>query len=274
MTEKFGEELILLPYKGRINQKYSDPDLINVLNDIASLLDTPECEILHLGRNRIGKINIPLRNGENIDVVIKEYRAQGIDKLKSLFVPSKAYKAWRGSSALVQAGITTPLPVAYLEKHRGLFLDQSFFLTEIIREAEEIRYLFRQLAMEEMQTLLNGLAGCLSACHKRGILHRDLSDGNILVKKDKGGKFQYYIIDTNRIRLKKKIPVISRIKNLIRLGIPPGNQRYFLEAYLGVSKIKGHLLAWYRMTKAVYTWYVEMKNKLRLKQIAQKLKIQ
>jgi serine/threonine protein kinase len=118
------------------------------------------------------------------------------------------------------------------------------------------------------------LSQYLSTCHKKGILHRDLSDGNILVKKDESGKLRFYLIDTNRIRIKKRIGLLSGLKSLVRLGVPFDFQRFFLEHYLGATHVKRFYWFWYRINKSLYSNFVELKKKLRLRQLAQKLKIQ
>jgi len=143
-----------------------------------------------------------------------------------------------------------------------------------VGEVEEIRFLFRELPPSELQKLLVSLAHHISLCHRKGILHRDLSDGNILVKTESEGKFVFYLIDTNRIRVKKRIGLLKGIKNLIRLGIPPRSQLLFLKQYMGSNQLKGYLWYWYKANKMIYSWYIELKRKLRLKQLVRKLKIQ
>ena len=270
----FGQSLAVPSYKGRIQEVYNTTDFIQAISDCQKLLSDPESEILLDSRNRIGAVSLPLSGQKKMDVVIKEFRTRGVDKLKSLFLPSKAFRAWRGGMALAEKGIDTPHPVAYLEKRKMLFLSQSFFLTERINGVQEIRYLFLGLPPKELQEALVSLGQYLSNCHKKGILHRDLSDGNILVKKEESGEFRFYLIDTNRIRIKERIKPLKRIKNLIRLGVPPGLQRYFLDQYSGKGRIKGFHWFWYRFNKKVYANYVELKKKLRLRQLARKLKIQ
>jgi len=191
------------PFKGRIQDAYNYPDFIQAISDCQSLLKEPETEILLDSRNRVGVVALPLPGQKEVDVVIKEFRTRGVNKLKSLFLSGKAHRAWQGGMAMVEIGIETPPPVAYFEKKKGLFLRQSFFLTEMIRDVEEIRSLFRDLPSSELRELLNSLSRYLSHCHEKGVLHRDLSDGNILVKKDESGGFRFYLIDTNRVRIKK-----------------------------------------------------------------------
>jgi len=272
--KEFGQPLIIKPYKGRIQEAYSHPDFIQAISDCHSLLDDAETEILLDSRNRVGVVTLPLYGQKKMEVVIKEFRSRGVNKLKSLFLSGKAFRAWQGGMALTEKEIDTPPPVAYLEKRKGLFLDESFFLTERISDVREIRFLFLELPSGELRELLASLSRYLSLCHEGGVLHRDLSDGNILVNKDKSGEFRFYLIDTNRIRIKRRIGPLKRMKNLIRLGVPPGHQRYFLEQYLGQDRVKGFLWFWYRFNKMVYSNYVALKKKLRLRQLARKFKIQ
>jgi len=270
----FGQPLILHPYKGRIQEAYSHPDFIQAISDCHSLLNDPETEIILDSRNRVGVVKLPFHGQKKADVVIKEFRSRGVNRLKSLFLSGKAFRAWQGAMVLTEKKLDTPPPVACLEKRKGFFLDESFFLTERISDVREIRFLFLELQPAELRELLASLSRHLSLCHESGILHRDLSDGNILVKKGKSGEFRFFLIDTNRIRIKRRIGPLKRIKNLIRLGVPPGHQRFFLEQYLGEDRVKRFPWFWYRFNKMVYSNTIKLKKKLRLKQLARKFKIQ
>ncbi len=274
MKQEYDQPLSLHPFKGRIQASYNHPLFVQAISDCSLLLSDQDTEILLDRRNRVGVVALPQQDESKVDIVIKEFRSMGVNLLKSLFLRGKAFKSWRGAAALIEREIETPPPVAYLEKRKGLFLGQSFFLSERVGGVEEIRFLFRKLPPSELRRLLISLSQHLSTCHKKGILHRDLSDGNILVKKDKQGEFRFYLIDTNRIRIKKRIGPLSGIKSLIRLGVPLDFQRFFLQHYLGATHVKRFHWFWYRINKISYTYFVELKKKLRLRQLAQRLKIQ
>lgn len=276
MKQESDQPLSLPHFKGRIQASYNHPLFVQAISDCSRLLSDQDTEIILDRRNRVGVVALPQQDESKVDIVIKEFRSVGVNRLKSLFLRGKAFKSWRGAVALVEKDVETPPPVAYLERRRGLFLGQSFFLAERVGGVEEIRFLFPKLPPSELRELLISLSQHLSNCHKKGILHRDLSDGNILVKKDKQGEFRFYLIDTNRIRirLKKRIGLLGGIKNLIRLGVPLDFQRFFLQHYLGATHVKRFHWFWYRINKTSYTQFVELKKKLRLRQLAQKLKIQ
>ncbi len=262
------------PYGGMIEADYDDPVLLQAISRPEELWEWPGVEILNDKRNRVGILRIPLSSGRSADIVVKEFLSRGANKWKSLFMPSKAAKAWRGALALKERGMDTAAPIAYFERRKRGFVEKCFFLAERVDGAGEIRPLFRSLPPGEMEALLSSLGGYLSLCHERGILHRDLSDGNILVKKDSAGRVRFYLLDTNRVRVRRKIGRLLRVKNLIRLGVPASYQRFFLEEYFRPQPLEKKDWLWYRMNKSIFTGYIALKKKLRLRQLARRLRIQ
>lgn len=273
-----GEPLSLPGYEGKIHPCFNLPSLREVLSSGSRLLDEPGVRFLESARNRIAAVSLPGPENSRKDCIVKEFRPRGIDKLKSAFLPSKALKAWRGSWALIQAGIDTPLPVAFLEMRSRFFLDHALFLAAAVPEADEVRTLLRSLQGESLAALVQGLANLAHKCHSSGILHRDLSDGNVLVRRsDQETGFDpavFVVLDTNRVRFQRRIGRIRGIKNLIRLGIPRAHQRGFLQAYLRPKKWSGTLWMWYRAHKTVFSSYMTLKSRLRIREIVRKLKIQ
>ena len=125
-----------------------------------------------------------------------------------------------------------------------------------------------------MKNLVKSLAEYVSHCHAQGIIHRDLSDGNVLTSRDKKGEHIFYLIDTNRIRVKSCPGILRRIKSLIRLGIPDDLQEFFLEIYTGEKPVNGSLWFWYRLNKKIFEKYLRLKKVLRIKKLTEYLSIQ
>jgi len=275
MIELKHRRLDLPPYRGEIADGYVSPEFLAVLRNPRKILESRGAEILLEGRNRVVAATVELGSGRTTDLAIKEFRARGINKLKSLFGKSKAEKAWRGAAALTNAGIGTPVPIAFLEKRKSGFVEESYFLSERIRGAPEIRGLFRKLAEEDLRPLLAALAAALFRSHEKGILHRDLSDGNILVKRV-GDSFEFFFLDTNRVRRRRRIGGLGRAKSLIRLGVPVGLRLFFLESYssTGGRRLRKSSVFWYKWNKAAFAGWIRLKKALRLRTIARKLKIQ
>ncbi len=267
------QPIIQFPFVIRVHPEYHCPEFIRTVMDSPRLLRNPDTQILLEGRNRVGVVDIPI-GGKTHRIVIKEFRIQGIDRWKSCFFHSKAYKAWRGSNWLIESEIETPFPVACLEKRNRFFLEQGVFLSKMIEGVEEIRSLLRDLPDAKLKGLLHELASFLWAFHSKGFLHRDLSDGNVLLKKETTDRYVFYLVDTNRIKKKRAMKAWTRIKNLIRLGVPLSYQRFFLEQYFRTESVGRTTWLWYRINKDMYVCFLELKKRLRLKKIAQRLKIQ
>ena len=261
-------------FRGSIRPQYRDPLLLEALASPAHFLQSGQAEVLFEGRNTLVVLKAAFSTGETKEIVVKMFSSRGVNRLKTLFQPSKAAKAWRGAMSLVERGIDTPPPIAYLEGKRRGFVDECYFLTERITGFDEIRGHFLRPQAGEMETLLTGLAGRLAAWHAAGILHRDLSDGNVLIRRDADSSFSFSLLDTNRIRVYKKLSLLRRVKNAIRLGIPRGYQRFFLEHYFDGAGLKPLPWLWYRLNKSVFSGYLKLKKFLRLKELARRLKIQ
>ena len=269
-----GLALSLPPFRGRIDRAWNTASVLQALRACRRMLDRPGTKVLLQSRNTVALVGLSLEPGREQPVVLKEFGLRGVNKLKSLVLPSKAAKAWRGASALVERGIDTPPPIAYLESRKRGFVDRSYFLAGPIDDAREVRFLFRELQGEALDALLRDLGAFLSGCHDRGIIHQDLSDGNILVKRGNRGQSLFFLLDTNRVRTRKRVGPLARMKNLVRLGVPPDKRAFFLEQYAQGKPLPKTLVRWYNFHKALYAGRVSLKKRLRLKKLAGKLGIQ
>jgi hypothetical protein len=272
-TSDSGEPFVRSPFRGRVHDRFNSPAFIEQICDCRKLPSQPDCEVLLRGRNLLGRVALTVGDGGHLEVVIKQFGLPGVDRLRSLFSPSKALKAWRGSSALQENDLDTPTPIAYLERREQGMVRESYFLSEWIDGTQEIRGLFRELPQPELLALLDAVGSLLARCHRKGILHRDLSDGNILVRRD-GDRLRLLLIDTNRIRVKRRVGTAAGIRNLVRLGVPPRHQRYFLSRYLAKTEVGAPAWVWYKANKIRFEGYIRFKKAIRLKKIAQRLRLQ
>jgi hypothetical protein len=273
MTKDSSPELSLPGFKGRIDPAWDTPSVRAALADCPGLVREPETRILLRSRNTVAVVRIPLASGQKAPAVLKDFSTRGVNRLKSLVLPSKAAKAWRGARALLERNINTARPIAYLESRKRGFVDRSYFLAEYLDGLREIRFLLRELRGGALDGLLRAAAVFLAEAHDRGVVHKDLSDGNILVKTEGAAAPVFYLLDTNRVRVKNSVGPCLRMKNLVRLGIPAGRRDYFLDQYGRGKSIPRRLRWWYKFQKSVYTGRVNLKKKLRLKQLAAKLGI-
>ena len=306
----FGVPVRLGAFKGRVHPDYNTPEFLRALSGCRALVSSPSARVLLDRRNRVAAVSIPVSApaiitpaatisvpavsgplsatatadpciagaagaaSSAVDAVVKEFRASGFKKIKTLLLPGKAVKAWHGAAACLVRKVPTPLPLAYLERRECGIVAESYFVASRVDGALEIRNLLRTLPPEDLSLLLAALARFLVFAHNQGILHRDLSDGNVLVRSSRPGAYDLFLIDTNRIRIRREVPLLGRVRNLVRLGIPLAYQDDFLRLYLGDRPGARALRLWYRLNKRWYTGFMTFKRALRLKRLAERLGIQ
>jgi hypothetical protein len=258
----------------RIGPAYDKPEVRAWLETVEALPGRPGAEILHRARNTVTAVRVPLADGRTLDLAVKEFSPRGLHRLRTLFGRSKAERAARGAARLLAAGLRTPAPVAVVERRRRGTVEKAWFAAERVRDAVEIRAFFRDLEGDDLGRLLAVLARELRAAHEAGLLHRDLSDGNILVECGADGAFRLHFLDTNRVRCRRRLGGRARAKNLIRLGIPQGRRREFLALYAGGVGPEPAFIRRYERSKAAFERWLRFKKKARLRQWARRLKLQ
>ncbi len=262
------------PYRGAVHRDCDTPEFRAALAGIRALATGPSARVLLDSRNLVVAVPVPVSPAGCREAVVKEFRPSGFKKLKTILVPGKADKAWSGAMACLARNVRTPFPMAWLERRSMGVVAESWFVAAEEPDAVEIRGLFRTLPAEDLDRLVAGLAAFLRMCHDRGILHRDLSDGNILVRRPRPGVFEFALIDTNRIRVRTGISAPARVRNLVRLGVPRDRRDFFLEQYLDGARGGKALRLWYAGAKGCYAGTIALKKKLRLKRLARWLRIQ
>lgn len=260
-------------WRGEINPPYDCSELREALPQIKEMVASAQVEVLPSSRNRVVALKLPFSQGKMLEVVVKEFGTRGLAKIRDRWRGSKARRSFYQALALISNEIKTPEPIAYLEATSFWSKEKDYFLAIKINQAEEIRFLFQNLPPEQLDCLLLELAPFIRQMHDRGFLHRDLSDGNILVRKINPNLWEFFLLDPNRVKIKRNVPTYSRIKNLIRLGIPASKRKFFLEAYFdGQLPLGGWF--WYLGAKGCFNLWLKIKKWLRLRALARRLRIQ
>lgn len=212
-------------------------------------------------RNTLSIHHLP-PNGMAVVLKKSSYCAKGLPVarkiellFKSLF-KNYAATAFRGSMALVRAGIPTPKPLAWWQKNTSVSR-QSFFLYQeepaISTLSQYLQALWpekQDLAESEACSLITQMADITRKMHTSGIQHGDIVTHNFLVNQKK----QLCLLDTDHVShslgvLPIKMQTLYNLRCLKRLDFPTEGQRYFLQKYLGREI---HLLDW-----AVFRfWYL------------------
>lgn len=163
---------------------------------------------------------------------------------------SKAVRAFDHAVRLEALGVGTPRPLAAVEVRRGSSPVASYYCSAYLPEFREAREL-RFPDAAGRACLLPLLGEFVGRLHELGILHRDLTAGNILLvsDRDRPAGVSIRLVDINRMRF-GRIGVRAGVANLVQLrlnddgevlagycrarGLDPGRLRRLYDARLAL----------------------------------------
>jgi tRNA A-37 threonylcarbamoyl transferase component Bud32 len=100
---------------------------------------------------------------------------------------------------------------------------------------------------EELEGLLSDLGSWLRGVHDRGVWHRDMKTGNIMVRRRARGPSEFFLVDLVAVRFfRRPLGMRRRARNLGQVLDLPARcdslaRRPLLEAYTGSSEADGSL---------------------------------
>lgn len=148
---------------------------------------------------------------------------------------SKARRAYEYAMALQEKGIGTPEPLAYLEIKSNGLLSHSYFVSRHIPEFRMMREFADGSDVKGREDIIQAFGVFAAHLHNAGILHLDLSIGNILFRKDEEG-IQFWLVDLNRMKF-CTIDQEKGCKNFERLR---GNNDFFQLLADSYAKARGY----------------------------------
>ena len=156
-------------------------------------------------------------NGQSIN--IKSFKIPNlINKIAyRYFRKSKARRSFEYATNLLEKGIGTPQPIAYLENYNWLGLTSSFYVSEHLVTELTFRELVEIPEYPENEIILRQFTQFCFDLHEKGIEFLDHSPGNTLIKKVGDQKYAFYLVDLNRMNFHTTMDFDMRMKNLSRL---------------------------------------------------------
>lgn len=167
--------------------------------------------ILQQGRNTIKRIDI-----DGMPIVVKAFRKP--DKIRGWLyankLSSKAKKSFLHAKRLLEMGIDTPEPVAWIEQIERSRLTQSYYLTRYKEHDLTMKAVFAENSKQNIATIQQ-FTRFTYAMHRAGVLHLDHSANNTLLSKT-GDGYQFCIIDINRMQF-GSVSLEQGLNNFVRL---------------------------------------------------------
>ena len=149
-----------------------------------------EGEIIYDERNKLKRFSVA-----GYDLIVKRFRKPHlINQIAyTFFRSSKAERSFQNALKLLEKGISTPSPIAYIEEKKAGILNFSYYICIYEQDFSHIRNQMFGEAVSD--NFYKQLAKYIADSHDNGVLHLDLSPGNILVKKT-DENFLFSIIET------------------------------------------------------------------------------
>jgi len=233
-------------------------------------MDAAGVNVLRNKRNRVWAVPAPWDDARKI--VVKHFLpARGLRGWLQRSKPNKALRSWNGAHELLRRGIPTPRPIAWLEHPHTPRAAESYYLCEAFEGGSSARHAFYAFNRGEPEflgipraELYSAIAALLLKLHGRGVFFRDLSAGNLLLRRSQGGQVEFALIDTARARIGvKSLPVRKRLADLMRLCHPLAwdGREQLLQAYFTSARV--HFVPWMRLAFHYYDWKHRIKKLFR-----------
>ncbi len=197
-----------------IHTKYKEQE-----NAILQLVKTffDEGDLIVKGSRNIIKSN----SLGNEKVNIKFFQKPGIFKsiIYSFFRSTKAKRSFDYANYLLEHNIKTPFPIAYIEERNTLgLLGQSYYFCEQLNYDFTIRELIHDPLFPERDLIMEQFAEFTFQLHEAKINFLDHSPGNTLIVNKGNSKYEFYLIDLNRMKF-ENLSIEKRMDNFKKMWL-------------------------------------------------------
>ena len=155
-----------------------------------------EGKTIYQGRNLIKVFDAP----HDMQINVKRYRVPaGINRLVySLGIRKpKGLRGYQYPRLLLEKGVETPEPIAYIEDRKRGLITYSYLLT-VQSKLQHTLYEFGNAPQEQWQPMVEPLASFAAKIHEQQLMHRDFSPGNVLWDVI-DGTYLFSVVDINRM---------------------------------------------------------------------------
>jgi len=213
--------------------KFSEKYIPNK-EDILSFIKNFDSNGKVLGKQSRNTIKLFKIDGSTLN--IKSFKIPNLinQVVYRFFRKSKAERSYEHAQLLLKNNIGTPKPIAYIENPKTLLFKRSFYVCEHLEADLTYRELVRDANYPDRKNILEKFAKFTFKLHENGILFKDHSPGNTLIKKN-GEDYDFFLVDLNRMEF-KKLSFEERIKNFSRLTPHQEMVAIMSKGYADVSK--------------------------------------
>lgn len=157
-------------------------------------------------------------DNKDVAIVVKGFKPPNIINQIAyrFFRDSKAKRSYTYAKKLQEAGIGTPTPVAYYENYTAFLFKDSYYISTFLDSDLDYRDLIETPNYPDRENILRQFTAFTKKLHDSGILFKDHSPGNTMIKKISDNEYAFYLVDLNRMEF-KTLSYEERIKNFTKL---------------------------------------------------------
>lgn len=148
---------------------------------------------------------------------------------------SKAERSYINSIRLLELGINTPQPIAFIIEQNWAGIYNSYYISQQI----DYDYTLGELITQRPKNSEEIMTRCLQFInnfHRKGVYFLDLSVGNILIKQNPDGNTTFYLVDVNRATFyNRPLTCSESIKAFCRLDTTQQEKTWILQHYAQIS---------------------------------------
>lgn len=206
-------KLVITANKGDFSEYNKEKQYSDILAIINSFQNSGEL----FGNGDRNKIKLFDLNGKTIN--IKSFKIPNIiNKVAyKYFRKSKAKRSFEYATILLEKGIGTPEPIAYYENFNFLGLKDSYYVSEHLVTELTYRELVEIPDYPDHDNILRQFTKFTFDLHQKGVEFLDHSPGNTLIKKVTENKYEFFLVDLNRMNFHETMSFEQRMNNFRRL---------------------------------------------------------
>lgn len=169
---------------------------------------------------------------------IKFFQKPGIFKslIYSFFRSTKAKRSFDYANYLLEHGIPTPFPVAFIEERSpsGL-LGESFYICHQLEYDFTIRELIHDPLFPERKEILEQFTDFTFKMHEANVNFLDHSPGNTLIVNKGNSQYDFFLVDLNRMKF-ENLSIEQRMDNFKKMWLSKGMVPIIAKKYAQLSQ--------------------------------------
>ncbi|MCB0387784.1 MAG: lipopolysaccharide kinase [Winogradskyella sp.] len=143
---------------------------------------------------------------------------------------SKAKRSFEYANRLMACNILTPFPIAYLENTNVFGLKTSYYISKQVDYDFDFRELIHKPLFPNRKRILQQFTEFTFQLHENNINFLDHSPGNTLIVEKPDNRYDFYLIDLNRMRF-ETMDFNKRMHNFRRLWLSKTMIKIMSETY-------------------------------------------